>query len=249
MAIDTSACVQQIHDIGYCILRGHFPVEAVEAFHGAFGPIADEYLSENAEQPNRGPNRHYIALPLRPPLYHPSFFDNDDVHAIVTEILGEGAYIDQFASDTPFKDSVHQEIHSDLGLLFDEEPDLSHPPALLAMNWPLVDVTPERGPFQVAEATHRLPKAETIERIKVGDVPLKPLLMDVGDVLIRDPRCLHRGSPNVTDTPRPVAVTSFMRTWYTRERVDAHPIPRSVFDNFSDREKQVFRRFVIDESK
>ena len=53
----------------------------------------------------------------------------------------------------------------------------------------------------------------------------------------------------MTDTPRPVPVTSYMPTWYTRERVVAPPIPRSVFDNFSDREKQVFRRFVIDESK
>ncbi len=247
MSIDTTACVQQIREIGYCVLRAHFPVNAIEACRIEFETIAEAYLTEHADNPNRGPNRHYIPLPLKPPLYNPAIFDDDDVFTIVSEILGERVIIDQFASDTPFKDSVHQEIHSDLGLLFDEEPDLSHPPALLAMNWPYVDVTPERGPFQIAEATHRLPKAETITRIEAGEMPLTPLLMNVGDVLIRDPRCLHRGSPNQTDTPRPVAVTSFMRNWYTRERVDAHPIPRSVFDGLSEREKQLFRRFVIDE--
>ena len=248
MAIDPTACVQQIRDIGYCVLRSHFPVEAVEASRVAFEQIADDYLAEHAHDPNRGPNRHYIPLPLKPPLYNPAFFDDEGIFAIVSGILGESVLIDQFASDTPFKDSVHQEIHSDLGILFDEDPDLSHPPALLAMNWPFVDVTPERGPFLIAESTHRLPKAETIVQIETGEIPLKPLLMDVGDVLIRDPRCLHRGSPNVTDTPRPVAVTSFMRSWYTRERTDAHPIPRSVFDGFSDREKKLFRRSAIDES-
>ena len=249
MSTDTAACAQQIRDIGYCILRRHFPIDAIDACRLGFDTIARSHLEKHGETPNRGPNRHYISLPIQPPLYHPAFFDDEHILAIVSEILGDNILIDQFASDTPFKDSLHQEIHSDLRPIFQEDPDLPHPPALLAINWPFIDVTLEHGPFQIAGGTHKLPKTETIARIEAGEISLKSLPMEVGDVLIRDPRCLHRGSPNVTDTPRPVAVISFLRSWYTRERVDAHPISQSVWDTLSNREKQLMRRFVIDESQ
>lgn len=245
---DTTACVEQIGEVGYCILRDHFPVEVVQNQLSAFAPICGGYLKKHRDNPNRGPNRHYIPLAIRPPFYHPAIFNNDAIFEIASSILGEKMAIDQFASDTPFNGSVHQDVHADLGLLFDEEPDLSHPPALLAINWPFVDVTPERGPFQIAESTHRLPREATIAKINTVEIPLKPLIMNVGDVLIRDPRCLHRGSPNTTDTPRVVAVVSYMRQWYSRERDDAHPIPRSVWDELSDREQLLLRRFVIDET-
>ena len=55
---DVQDCIQQILNQGYYILRKHFPVDAVAA-----------YLAEHADEPNRGPNRHYIDLPFRPPLY------------------------------------------------------------------------------------------------------------------------------------------------------------------------------------
>ncbi len=246
--VDIQCCIQQILNDGHCILRGHFPVDAVEACKEAFEPIASAYLAERADNPNRGPNRHYIPLPFRPPFYNPLFFDDDTVFAIASGILGEEMVIDQFASDTPFKGSVNQEIHKDVSELFPENPELRLPPALLAMNWPFVDVTPERGPFQVAAGTHLMPPEEAIAKIDSGEIPLKSLLMQVGDLLIRDPRCLHRGSPNQTDTPRVVAVVSFMRSWYCRRRSDTHPIARSVWECLSEREKRLLKRIAIDES-
>ena len=30
MSTDTASCPQQIRDIGYCIVRGHFRVDAIE---------------------------------------------------------------------------------------------------------------------------------------------------------------------------------------------------------------------------
>ena len=215
----------------------------------AFNPIADDYLAEHADEPNRGPFRHFIPLPFTAPLYSPVFFNDDLILEILSGILGKDLLLDQFASDTPYKGSVHQDVHSDLGTLFSEEPDLVHPPALLAINWPFVDVTPERGPFEVATGTHRMPKDEAIAAIEKGDIPLQPLHMDVGDVLIRDPRCLHRGSPNRSDTPRVVAVVSYMRPWYFRDRSDAHPLPRSVWKGLSERERHLLRRLSIDETQ
>ena len=246
--LDIQACIQEIRQDGYCILRGHFPADAVEACRVAFEPIAQAYLVENADKPNRGPQRHYIPLPFRPPFYHPAFFNDDNVYTIVAGMLGEQMVIDQYASDTPFEGSAHQDVHADLQALFPERPDLILPPELLALNWPFVDVTAERGPFQVAKGTHLMPRTQALARIESGDIPLESLLMDAGDVLIRDPRCLHRGTPNLTDTPRVVAVISFMRPWFCRRRSDTYPIARSLWETLSEREQRLLQRITIDDS-
>ena len=248
-AIHIQDCIDQILKTGYCILRGHFPVDAVEACRQAFIPIADAYLAEHADNPNRGPNRHYIPLPFHPPLYNSAFFNDDTVLAIASGILGEDLVLSQFASDTPLIGSVHQDIHSDLPFLYPEQPDLILPPHFLAVNWPFVDVTPDLGPFQIAEGTHLLPKADALARTESGEFPLKSLLMDVGDVMIRDPRCLHRGSPNLTSTPRVLAVFGLARSWFYRHHPDRHPIARSFWETLSEREQHLLQRLTIDEGQ
>ena len=248
-AIDIQECIDQVLQDGYCILRGHFPIDAIEACHAAWRPIADAHLAHHADNPNRGPNRHYIPLPFRPPLYNPAFFNDDAILAIATGILGENVIIDGFASDTPFKGSVHQDVHADLPELFPERPDVILPPHILVVNWPFVDVTTENGPFQIAAGTHLLPKSEGLSRVGAGEFPLLSLLMNVGDVLVRDPRCLHRGSPNLTDTPRVQAGFTLLRPWYIRRRLVRNPIARSYLETLSDREKDLLQRLPVDEDE
>lgn len=248
-AIDTQNCIDQVLQDGYCILRDHFPKEAIEACRAAWHPIADAHLAEHADSPNRGPNRHYIPLPFRPPLYNPAFFNDDTILAIASGILGEQVLVDGFASDTPFKGSVHQEVHADLPELFPEQPDLILPPHILVVNWPFVDVTPENGPFQIAAGTHLLPKDEALSCVGTGEFPLVSLLMNVGDVMVRDPRCLHRGSPNLTDAPRVQAGFTLLRPWYLRRRHDDPVIARSLLESLSEREKQLLQRLTVDETR
>ena len=81
------------------------------------------------------------------------------------------------------------------------------PPDLMAANTSFVDVTPENGPFEVCDGSHHIPDA--IEKLTNGELEFTPLYLRVGDVLVRDPRCIHRGSPNITDIPRGVAVLGF----------------------------------------
>ncbi len=249
MTIDIQDCVNKILEDGYCILRGHFPVDAVEASRAAFLPIANAYLAEHANNPNRGPNRYYIPQPFHPPLYNSAFFNDDTIIAIAYGILGEQAVVDMFSSDTPFLGSVHQDIHSDLPVLFPELPDVILPPHFLGVNWPYMDVTHENGPFQIAKGTHLLPKAEALARVEAGEFPLDSLLMEVGDVMIRDPRCLHRGSPNLTDTPRVLAGFGLVRPWYFRRHPDRYPIARSFWETLSEREKHLLQRIEIDEEQ
>ena len=101
MSVDIQEKAEEILIEGFCVLHDQFPKSAVEACNAAFAPILRDYIAENAENPNRGPCRHYITLPFEPPLYDPCFFDDDTVVAIASQVLGEDFAIDQYASDTP----------------------------------------------------------------------------------------------------------------------------------------------------
>ena len=109
-------------------------------------------------------------------------------------------------------------------------------------------MTPENGPFEVAERTQHLPRTETLERANAGKIALKPLLLKAGDVLITDPRTVHRGTPNRTKTSRPFAVIVHNRHWYniSRERLEANEdtpmLTESFYRTLSQREQDLLRK-------
>src|SRR6185369_15507915 len=125
------------------------------------------------------------------------------VMAVVEDLVGADGVMCQLASDTPCLGSEHQELHRDTQLLFPES-GVETPPYQLAVNFPLVDVTDENGPMEYAPGTHMLPKDEGMRRIAGGEIPLVRAYMAKGDVMIRDARHIHRGTPNRTGTPRPM---------------------------------------------
>ena len=74
-------------------------------------------------------------------------------------------------------------------------------------------------------------------------------MLKAGDVMITDPRTLHRGSPNCTDTPRPFVVIVHNRHWYYTEshgRLEANEntpmLTESFYQTLSPREKDLLRR-------
>jgi ectoine hydroxylase-related dioxygenase (phytanoyl-CoA dioxygenase family) len=64
--------------------------------------------------------------------------------------------------------------------------------------------------------------------------------MELGDVMIRDVRALHRGTPNRTALPRPMAVIGYSRSWYFRPEVHVD-VPRDVYQNLGARAKRLLR--------
>lgn len=235
--------VRQVHDVGYTILEGCLPKDIVETVARAFAPIYDGHRDIIRTNPNRGPMRHYIALPFDVPFYQSAIHANRDVIAIVKAILGEDVRLTRYATDTPSRGSVYQEWHGDVDVLFPEEPDYVPPPAVITVNFPLVDVNVENGPLEVADGTHRLPFQATRDQIERGEISYKPLCMKVGDVLIRDPRCVHRGTPNNSDTPRQVAAFVYQRRWY---RIQAHHrrFPSHLYDKLSQEEQKLLEGIV-----
>jgi len=224
---------------GFCVLREHFSRETLVAWREAFRPLLDTHMAREGHLFNRGPARFYVTLPFIAPFADPAIFEDEDVLSIVRGLVGEEAVMPQLATDTPLLGSDYQEIHRDAPPLFPET-GAETPPFQLAVNFPLVDVRLENGPFEVARGTHMMSKEEGLRRIESGEIQLEPITMRLGDVMIRDVRGLHRGTPNRTNEPRPMVVIGYSRRWLFRPEVSIH-VPRATLDTLSARARHLLR--------
>ncbi|MGA9996044.1 MAG: phytanoyl-CoA dioxygenase family protein [Pyrinomonadaceae bacterium] len=231
--------VQKVLEDGFCVLNEHFSVDVLGVWNEAFTPLLERHIEREGQLQNRGPARYYVTLPFRQPFADAAIYEDVDVLAIVEGLVGADAVMCQLATDTPLKGSLYQDIHRDTLPLFPET-GRETPPFQLAVNFPLVDVKIENGPFEVARGTHMMSKAEGLRRIESGEVKLEPITMGLGDVMIRDVRGLHRGTPNLTDVPRPMVVIGYSRRWLFRPEVNIR-IPRSCLPTLSERARQLLR--------
>ena len=236
--MDIDAQCREILTTGFCVLKKLLPEEVVWACARSFAPLLQAHVARADAPPNRGPARHFVPLPFKAPFAAPILYENDIILAIVERILGADMAIGTYATDTPLEGSVYQDVHSDISPLFPDL-DFTPPPYVIAVNFPFVDVGPENGPFEVARGTHLLPREAALQRLEGGEIALEPLCLEIGDVLIRDPRCLHRGTPNRTPKARPVAVISLVRAWYRFVYIPS--IPKIEYEKLSERARQLFR--------
>jgi ectoine hydroxylase-related dioxygenase (phytanoyl-CoA dioxygenase family) len=237
---------QMALDDGFCILRDHFPTGILNAWCEAFTPLLEAHVEREGHLQNRGPGRYYVTLPFAAPFADPKIYEDEDVLAIVERLVGEDAAMSQLATDTPVIGSEYQDVHRDAPPLFPET-GRETPPFQLAVNFPLVDVAVENGPFEVARGTHMVSKIEGLRRIEAGEAKLEPITMRLGDVMIRDVRGLHRGTPNRTRVPRPMVVIGYSRRWLFRPEVSIR-VPRTALNTLSERARRLLRFNPVVES-
>lgn len=231
---------------GFVVLKNHFHPETIRRWREASLPLLDRQIKLEGDQTSRGSNRYYVTFPFEMPFADPSIYEDGDVLAIVEELVGKKFVMCQLASDTPLKGSTFQDIHRDCPPLFPEE-GIETPMYQLAVNFPLVDVTPENGPLEIIRGTHMMSRDQGLDLLEKKMASLEQLEMKVGDVLIRDVRTLHRGTPNKTDTPRPMVVLGYSRSWLNRPEVSIN-IPRDEFEKLSENAKSMLRlNPIVDE--
>ena len=231
---------------GFCMLRQHFPAPVLNNWRASFSPLLEAHIAREGHLENRGPARYYVTLPFTQPFADPSIFEDDDILAIVERLVGEDPVMCQLATDTPLLGSDFQDVHRDAPPLFPETGQET-PSFQLAVNFPLVNVEVENGPFEVTRGTHLMSKEEGLRRLAAGEIKLESLTMKLGDVIIRDVRALHRGTPNRTREPRPMVVIGYSRRWLFRPEVSIH-IPRAALANLSERARRLLRFNKIVES-
>jgi ectoine hydroxylase-related dioxygenase (phytanoyl-CoA dioxygenase family) len=245
--VEAKARADEVRATSLTILRGLIPVATVDAWNAAFQPLLTAAIAREGDNPNRGAHRHYVTLPFQDLWADAGVVDNDAIMAVVEELVGADGVMCQLASDTPSRGSEHQELHCDTQLLFPES-GVETPPYQLAVNFPLVDVTDANGPLEYAPGTHMLSKADGMARIARGEIPLVRAYMDRGDVMIRDVRHIHRGTPNKTDIPRPMVVIGYSRRWLHRPEVNIR-VPAEVLVGLPERARRWLRFNPVFETK
>jgi ectoine hydroxylase-related dioxygenase (phytanoyl-CoA dioxygenase family) len=233
------AHADEVRETSVTVLKGLIPQETIDTWNAAFGPLLACAVRREGDNPNRGPHRYYVTLPFHGLWADADIIDNDAVMAVVEELVGADGVMCQLASDTPLLGSEHQELHRDTQLLFPES-GVETPPYQLAVNFPLVDVTDANGPMEWAPGTHMLSKAEGMRRIESGEVPLVKAYMRRGDVMIRNVRHIHRGTPNPSGVPRPMVVIGYSRRWLYRPEVNIR-VPREVLRGLPRRAQKQLR--------
>jgi ectoine hydroxylase-related dioxygenase (phytanoyl-CoA dioxygenase family) len=224
---------------GFVVLKNHLNPEKIRQWREASQLLLDRQIKLEGNETSRGSNRYYVTFPFELPFADPEFYEDADILAIVEELVGKKFVMCQLASDTPLKGSTYQDIHRDCPPLFPEE-GMETPMFQLAVNFPLVDVTPENGPLEIIRGTHMLSRDQGLDLIESNKASIEQLEMEVGDVLIRDVRTLHRGTPNKTTVPRPMVVLGYSRSWLHRPEVSIS-IPRSEHEKLSENAKAMLR--------
>lgn len=236
---EAKARADEVRETSCTIIRALFPTSVIDAWNEAFQPLLLDAIEREGDDPNRGANRHYVTLPFTDLWADPQIVDNDVIMSVVEELVGADGVMCQLATDTPLLGSDYQDLHRDTQLLFPES-GAETPPYQLAVNFPLVDVTEDNGPMEFAAGTHMTAKAEGMRRIESGEAPLQKVFMNRGDVMIRDVRHIHRGTPNRSATPRPMVVIGYSRRWLFRPEVQIR-VPADTLARMPERAKRWLR--------
>jgi ectoine hydroxylase-related dioxygenase (phytanoyl-CoA dioxygenase family) len=181
-------------------------------------------------------------MPFTAPWLVPEFFFDNDVLSIVRTAMDDRVVADQWGCDVPLRGSEHQLLHIDYQRpLFSESPELELPTYMLVVSFGLVPVTLDNGPIEIAPGTHRLPRKEAFRAVEASEIAVRPITLEIGDVLIRHPWALHRGAPNMTDTPRALVSIRYVRRWYADDSREVNPLPRAVWASLTPGQQSVMR--------
>ena len=233
---------EELQKQGYCILKNHFAPSLIYKCRDAFLPTLNTFLNSNGHLPNRGTNRHFLPMPFEKPCFTSEFFFDPDVLAILRKVLGDRIVADQWGCDVPLPGSDYQAVHVDYQRpLFYETPDLKLPAYMMVVSFGLADITRENGAIEIAPGTHKMSREEAFIAVETSKIKMLPMCMAVGDVLIRHPWTLHRGTPNKTDTPRLLVTIRYVRHWYWDSSREENSIPATVWKSLSSEQKSMLR--------
>lgn len=86
-----------------------------------------------------------------------------------------------------------------------------------------------------------MPREEALRALASNEVEMQPVPLEIGDVLIRHPWALHRGSPNRTGIPRALASIRYVRRWYADDSREVNAIPRATWESLTPGQQSAMR--------
>ncbi|MBV9088728.1 MAG: phytanoyl-CoA dioxygenase family protein [Mycobacteriaceae bacterium] len=268
-----------LHARGYVIITGAIPDFLLAQLQSRFQKLFDESLryveaglreTPPADRPGAASvfwvrrSRFRIFPKLSGPFGDPYVLRNPFADPIIAETLGADYYCKSLSSDTCVKGSIRQGPHRDIGFYGGDGV------TGCLVNIAISDCGLRNGPIEVWPGGSHLWRAELFERSDLmpfiqddANPPLeafaahltsKLIELRPGDLMIRDPGMLHRGTPNPTDEPRTMLTAGYFRNDYyypygdTRNNLDEgryeglDPAVRQLFSPFFDETDPRYRK-------
>jgi len=200
---------------GFVVLRGFLPVELVERMYEELLPLLTaEHAKAEADGYSKGRSPGRLSLHIGPyadlmrgALADERYRKHPVIEELVDAVMGPGSWKHGWTVvEACWRGAEFMGWHSDQKI--DDTPDLEAPHETIRMtyNIPLVDFTWSNGATEFIPGSHRLPRGfhDSDELLRVPN--LYPVLLPLrrGDAVLRDGNALHRGTPNLTDTVRPM---------------------------------------------
>jgi ectoine hydroxylase-related dioxygenase (phytanoyl-CoA dioxygenase family) len=243
-ATDLDRFAEDLNRDGICVIRGLFDRQLIQAWADAFDALFQERRQRLGGLAPRGQSRFYTTLPWVEPFANPEVFANPTILGVLNRVFYQEYRLVQLAADVPIEGAEYQEIHRDFRPLFSDQ--IVTPLYALAVNFPLVEVTAENGPFEMARGTHVMPREEGLVKVQAGEIPMEQFYMQPGDVMIRSPLALHRGTPNRTPQPRPMIVMGYVMHWLHTQKVDL-TLPREYYNDLSPQLQELLRCQTVEQ--
>jgi hypothetical protein len=199
---------QAIQDDGYVVLNNAISHESLDRLYEKM--FADTQVLLNAGSIGGAgsvPGHLQQAPPPTSPWIFPDVVANPFSIQVITEVLGKGAYLRVYSSNTNCPGSSAQPLHRDVVQELWPGMNVVHPPYSLIANLSLVEVTEENGAIEMWPGTHTYLKgskkveAEVAEERRQTHPPIRGCTQK-GSVIIRDKRIWHRGMPNHSNEVR-----------------------------------------------
>ena len=186
--------VRQVEEEGYVIVRSLCPADPLETIRHAMDEAWDAFCRKPAWIGGGLIIGHVnSAPPYRRALIFDDILVNPIVFQITEGVLGAPVVNVKYGGNTNLPGSVPQMFHSDVPR-YDER--------TLVVNIPLGDVDETNGATQIVPGTHKraFGFAEALSFEQAGNAV--SAVTQTGDVLIRFPSLLHRGTGNASENPR-----------------------------------------------
>jgi len=218
-----SAAYNAMRRSGCVLLRGVFPVAAIDAlyreYQSQYGAMDGRQMAEQSTKPLPNPflevggGRYEITPRLSGVFGAPELFANVLLRRFLIPLLGSDMRLSGFTIVVSHPGAPLQHIHRDHAHLF-AEPGVGSSLPVYAVNVsvPLIDVDLETGPTGIWPGTHMWPEGQVPTPETATMIPFQR-----GDCILMDYRTLHTGLPNRSTRVRPIIYMVYTRTWFFDE--------------------------------
>lgn len=249
---ELAADFEALYRDGIAARKGAFTTDWVDALREDLMAAYERAMQRSGGAVSRGPQRWYVEIHPEEIRGFADVASHPWVTGMAEAVLGPDYRFVEIGFDVPFQGAKNQPWHRDFKSPAETYEDRRI--TALAFNMTAVDVTPDMGPFEIAQGTqwddgrewnHQMfPPREIwsrFEELAVRKFPQR------GDISVRTPLALHRGTEHASPTARPVLILGLLREFEAKPEEHDLAVTRAYYDSLPATVQEHLLCRVVDE--